>query len=160
MIVLFDTCALVSLANPADKFHAEADECYRLLKKGKHRLLASVISVAEFGVKDDIKSITSWGFRVPAFGTNHAAKAAQFARVTSSKALRTQPYDRQFIYADTQILAQAEVEHVDFILTRDEKTFEKSANALIHAGMLAVKVVKLNNQALLHLGLDSQARLF
>lgn len=157
MIVLFDTCALISLANPANKFHAVADECYRLLRKGKHRLLASVISVAEFGVKDDIKSIDSWEFRVPSFEITHAAKAAQFARLTGDKEKlpRSEDHSRKCIAADTQILAQAEVEQVDFVLTLDKKTLAKTAEALKSESLLHASVVELSDDPLFHLGLAS-----
>ena len=161
MIVLFDTCALVSLANPADKFHAVADECYRQLKKGKHRLLASVISVAEFGVKDDIKSIDSWGFRVPAFEITHAAKAAQFTRLTGDKEKlpRSEEHSRKCIAADTQILAQAEVEQVDFVLTLDKKTLAKTAASLKSESLLHANVVRLDDDPLFRLGLASSPAL-
>ena len=148
MTIMFDTCALIALTNPGDASHAIAEQCYRQLRKGKHTLLVSVISAAEFGVKSDISTITPRLFRVLTYGIPHAVKTAQFARVTSTAVQRQEPHDRQFIYADTQILAQAEVEQVDFILTRDTRTFARTAAALKKEKLLSTEVVNLDEAAL------------
>lgn len=152
MTIMFDTCALIALTNPDDPFHDAAERCYRSLKKGSHTLLISVISAAEFGVKGDISTIVPRLFRVMSYSLPHAVKAAQFARVTGSKELRQEPHDRQFIYADTQILAQAEVEQADYILTRDTRTFTRTATVLQKAGLLSATVVNLDDSALNHIG--------
>lgn len=156
MTVMFDTCALIALVNSGDQFHAIAERCHKALKRGKHRMLVSVISAAEYGVKDDISSIETLSFRIPAFGTPHAAKAAQLAKVTYSQVPREQPHDRQFIAADTQIIAQAEVEQVDYILTRDVRTFARTAEILKQKGSISLEIVKLDEDPMFHMKLDHQ----
>lgn len=155
MTVMFDTCALIALTNCNDEFHDIAERCYRELVKGKHRMLVSVISVAEYGVKGELSDIAKLSFLVPVFGMQHAAKAAQFANVTKN-IHREQQYDRQFIAADTQIIAQAEVEQVDCILTRDVRTFARTTYALKEKKLISLEIIRLDGDPLFQMGLDQQ----
>lgn len=162
MTVMFDTCALIALTNVSSKHHATARECYKLLKKGGHRLLVSVISVAEYGVKADIAIIIPKLFPLPpSFGVPHASMAAQFARLTGDKEKlpRSEDHSRKCIAADTQILAQAEVEQVDCVLTLDKNTLAKTAEALKSESLLHANVVRLDDDPLFHLGLESSPAL-
>lgn len=162
MIAMFDTCALIALTNEASEHHAIANACYTQLKRNGDQLRVSVVTVSEYGVRAAIDSIVPRLFPTPpSFGLPHASMAAQFARLTSNKKKlpRLEDHDRQFIAADTLILAQAEVEQVDCILTCDTRTLARTADLLKNEDLLHVSIVMLNSDPLFHLGLASSASL-
>ena len=158
MTVLFDTCALISLLNEKAARHVSAEQCLRKLVEGKHRIVVSPLTLAEYGVKGNLADIYAQPFRIPNFGVPHAEKAAKFRAVTcdAEKVERKDPHDRQFIATDTMILAQAAAEQVDCVLTNDTRTFTRTAEALKKAGEILPNVVLLNDDPLYHLGLTSQ----
>ncbi len=158
MTVLFDTCALISLLNEKATCHVSAEQCLRKLAEGKHRVMISPLTLAEYGVKGNLADVYAQPFRIPNFGVPHAEKAAKFRAVTcdAKKVERKEPHDRQFIATDTMILAQAAAEQVDCVLTNDTRTFTRTAEALKKAGEILPNVVLLNDDLLYHLGLTSQ----
>ena len=158
MTVLFDTCVLISLLSEGTDHHVSAEQCLRKLVEGKHRIVVSPLTLAEYGVRGNLADVYAQPFRIPHFGVPHAEKAAKFRAVTSDekKVERKESCDRQLIAIDTMILAQAAVEQVDCVLTNDRRTFTRTAEALREAGETIPKVIMLNDDPLFHLGLTSQ----
>ncbi len=153
MKVLFDTCALISLVSDDAVYHEVAQQCFKELVKKKHRVYISALTLAEYSVRGNPSDVYKLPFRIPSFGVPHAEKAAEFRKVTGnkSKVARANPHDRQFISVDTMILAQAAIEHVDYVLTLDHNTFARAAQALVDAGYRLPQIVLLDDAPLSHL---------
>lgn len=158
MTVLFDTCTLISLLNKKAAYHDTAVQCLKKLVEGKHRIIVSPLTLAEYGVKGNLSDVYEQPFRIPNFGVVPAAMAAKFRSITRDpkEVQRKEPHDRQYIAIDTMLLAHAVAEQVDCVLTNDTRTFKRTAEALRQKGESLPDIVLLSDDPLFHLGLTTR----
>jgi len=160
MKVMFDTCAVVALLNEASPTHASALGCYKRIVEEKGQLLISAIVVSEYAVCNSPQALFEL-FEIVDYNARHALEAARLRKVSMdpAKLKRDEQNRRSVIINDTQIIAQANGEQVDFILTNDAKTFKKTADQLFEAGLISTKVLLLSEFPLEALGLGMQMEL-
>lgn len=160
MKVMFDTCAAVALLNEASSTHATALECYKRIVEVKGQLLVSAIVVSEYAVCNSPQALFEL-FDIVDYNARHALEAARLRKVSmdSAKLERDKQNSRSVIINDTQIIAQANGEQVDFILTNDAKTFKKTADMLLGAGLISTRVLLLSESPLGAMGLGVQMEL-
>lgn len=163
MKVMFDTSALITLSDVSRPNHAEAQRCYDALVGENALMITSAIAVSEYGVKGNVQDILGLqSIVVQDFNVLHAEIAASFKRYTmtvASGTIRTECNTRAIVTNDTQILAQAHVEDVDYILTEDERTFARTANALKDANLMSAEVILLRDNPVHAMGLMKQSTL-
>lgn len=147
MNVMLDTGFLITLVDASRSNHQIANDYLETINANGHNILLSPLAIAEYSVKSDPQPLFEMGmFEIPDFNLRHALKAAQFRQHTDvNHGLRDALNTRAVIINDTQIIAQASVEDVDYILTEDKNSFCKTANKLREAGFTKCKVVPLSS---------------
>ena len=122
--VFLDTSLFIRLADPADPDHANARAYFEYFMQQSDVICLSTIVAAEYGIGDSVDHLplALSKVRVIPFNLIHARKAAAFAR-TCFEARRKGSIvvgKRVVIPNDTKILAQAQVELVDYFVGRDD----------------------------------------
>lgn len=162
METLLDTCTLINFVKQDALFHQQAVSCMRKLSENKSRLHLSALTLAEYGVKGDVSNfLDAKHFNILQYSTQHALKAAEFLKALQPKIIQLKDADntRKIITIDTHILAQAQVLGVDYVLTADEKTMAKTANALKELGLFHPELVLLSDFPLKKMGLIESTQL-
>lgn len=146
MNVMFDTGFLISLVDANRKNHQTALKYLRAINAHGHSILLSPLAIAEYSVKADPQPLFDMGlFEIPSFNLRHALTAARFRKNThADQTLRDVSNTRAVIVNDTQIIAQASVENVQYIFTEDQNTFCKTVNKLREAGLSSCVAIPLS----------------
>lgn len=145
MIVMLDTGYLITLADETRLHHGVALQYLKALVKAECRILISPIVVSEYTVKSSPQLLFEMGcFEFPEYNISHALEASKLKRSTMSSDFRSNDNRRTVIINDTQIIAQASVENVEYIFTEDKNTFCKTVNKLREAGLTKCKAVPLS----------------
>ena len=146
MNVMFDTGFLISLVDANRANHQIANKYLTALNANGYSILLSPLAIAEYAVKSDPQPLFDMGvFEIPEFNLRHALTAALFREHTHAyHNLRDLSNTRAVIVNDTQIIAQASVENVEYIFTEDKNTFCKTVNKLREAGLTKCKAVPLS----------------
>ena len=89
------------------------------------------------------------------FNICHATAAADLKKETlDNDMLRDQDNTRVVIINDMQLIGQAHVEQVNYILTEDEKTLYKTVEFLRDKAVVTVKAILLRDSPLAAMGYD------
>lgn len=155
MIILWDSSALISLLDSKRAFHETAKECYRRFLEKDELQLISTIAISELAVKNDPQPLLKLNFQMLDFNICHATAAADLKKETlDNDMLRDQDNTRVVIINDMQLIGQAHVEQVNYILTEDEKTLYKTVEFLRDKAVVTVKAILLRNSPLAAMGYD------
>lgn len=144
---MFDTGFLISLVDANRANHQIANKYLTALNANGYSILLSPLAIAEYAVKSDPQPLFDMGvFEIPEFNLRHALTAALFREHThADHDLRDLSNTRAVIVNDTQIIAQASVENVEYIFTEDKNTFCKTVNKLREAGLTKCKAISLSD---------------
>lgn len=148
MKIMYDTGALISLFDKTRERHEKMLAMHEsILSDGKSVILLSPIVLSEYGVKGDALAVLKQSrFVTSAYNERHAIEAARLKKSTMfNDELRSEANTRFVIINDTQIIAQANIEGVDYVLTEDQNTFFKTAKALKDSGLIATEVLSLRD---------------
>lgn len=122
--IFLDTSFFIRLFDPKDTNHANVRNYLEYFLRESDLLCLSTIVAAEYGVKGSIDHLplALSKIRVVPFNLIHARKAAEFGNATyEARRKGTVQVDKRVVIPnDTKILAQAEVENVDFFVGRDD----------------------------------------
>lgn len=146
MKIMFDTCALITLLDRKRNHHGLMQSCFAHWQKREDIvLLVSAIALSEFAVMDSPEAVmTQLPIEILNFDALHALTAADFKKAyLPDKTLRDEQNPRNVIINDLQIISQASVEQVDFLLTSDEK-FYKRAKRIRDDGKMSTEPVLIN----------------
>lgn len=153
MIIMWDTSALISLFDDGRPSHDVAKKCYGRFVEADDCQFVSTIALAEFALRNDPRFILkNRYFQVQDFNVNHALKSAEFKRLTLEPRVRDDINKRDVIVNDTQIIGQAHVEQVDYILTEDKRTFKRTVDALRNAHEVTMQALLLCEDPLAAVG--------
>lgn len=153
MIIMWDTSALISLFDDGRPSHDVAKKCYVRFVEADECQFVSTIALAEFALRNDPRFILkNRYFQVQDFNVNHALKSAAFKRLTLDPKIRDDINKREVIVNDTQIIGQAHVEQVDYILTEDKRTFKRTVDALRDSNAVTMQALLLCEDPLAAVG--------
>lgn len=140
--VVLDTTFLISLADRNRSTHAAACDYYRhFLEQGIDMLLPTVV-IAEFGQKQSISDLPMRNFRVLPFNLSDALQCADL-NSAHHRVAAGQIGQRDAIKDDFKIMAHAQVEKADFLLTDDAETLVVYCDRLRIVGRIAFKTILL-----------------
>ncbi len=120
--IFLDTSFLIRLLNREDPDHAHARAYFDRFRKDKASLLLSTIVMAEYGIGDEIDHLPFRHTQVIPFNSNHARRAAIFAKAAFAARRKGAVIleKRIVIPNDTKLMAQAQEEKADLFITRDD----------------------------------------
>jgi hypothetical protein len=139
---VLDTTFLISLADGKRPSHAAAHDYYRHFVSNNVTMFLPTVVVAEFGVKQPIDALPLHNFRVLPFNLPHALLCAAL-NVAANRAAIGQIGQRDAVKDDFKIIAQAQAEKADFLLTDDVETMGAYCARLAADGKTTFKVVQL-----------------
>ena len=121
--VFLDTSFFIRLADPADLDHANARVYFEHFMQQSDVICLSTIVAAEYGIGDSVDHLplALAKVRIVPFNLIHARKAAEFARACfEARRKGSVIVDKRVVIPnDTKILAQAQIERVDYFVGRD-----------------------------------------
>jgi len=120
--IFLETSFLIRLLNREEPDHTHARAYFDRFRKEKDTLLLSTIVMAEYGIGDEIDHLPFRHTQVIPFNSNHARKAAVFAKATFTARRKGAVIleKRIVIPNDTKLMAQAQEEKADLFITRDD----------------------------------------
>lgn len=122
--VFLDTSFFIRLTDAADPDHANARAYFEYFTQQSDVICLSTIVAAEYGIGDSVDHLplALSKVRIVPFNLIHARKAAAFARACFEARRKGSVIvgKRVVIPNDTKILAQAQVEGVDYFVGRDD----------------------------------------
>lgn len=135
--VLFDTCILIRLMNEADPLHADVFACFKYCLENKMLVMTSTVCIAEYAVQAAAENIFP---EIKVLPFSHEA-----AIIAGGLATPADPGDkRDCVKDDFKIIATAVADDIDFIVTKDKKTFAKYAARAKTARGAKFKVVLID----------------
>lgn len=148
MKVMLDTGVLISLACATRPMHGRAVRCLQLLKARKDLIVVSPLALSEYAVQNDVGMLMKCvGIDdIPLYNQQHALTAARFRFRLKGKERRDDNNRRDVVINDIQIMAQADIERVDVVLTEDRETFLKNARTLKEEGLTMIAAVNLHDK--------------
>ena len=138
---LIDTSFLITLVDANRRHHSIAGQYFRLALEQQVPLCLSVIVASEFAVKQDLTDLPLKQFRVLPFNLPHAVRAAEFWRQLE----RDEIDSRAVVRDDVKLLAQADKESVQIILSEDARTLHKYCERLRKQGLVHTRTVLLKD---------------
>lgn len=139
--VLIDTSFLITLVDAKRQHHSIASQYYRLALEQQIPIYLSVIVASEFAIKQALTDLPLKQFRILPFNLPHAIRAADLWRQLE----RDESDSRTVVRDDLKLLAQADKESIQTILTEDENTLHKYCDRLRKQGLLRVRTVLLKD---------------
>ena len=139
--VLIDTSFLITLVDRARPHHMVAVQYYRLALEQQIPIYLSVIAASEFAIKQALTDLPLKQFRVLPFNLPHAIRSAELWR----NLVRDEGDARAVARDDVKLLAQADKESIQTILTEDENTLHKYCARLRNQGLLRVRTILLKD---------------
>lgn len=118
--VLADTSFFIRLLKDDDPLHSNAKSYLKHVLDHSGIILCSTISIAEYCVKGSLDELPLRLIQIVPFNATHAVKAGGFARICFESKVRVS--ERVIIPNDCKLLAQAEVEAVQYYLTSDRES--------------------------------------
>lgn len=100
----------------------------------------SAIVAAEFGIRQPVTELPLDHFRILDFNVKHGQQAAD---LWNALAPRDQADSRIVARDDVKLLAQANDERIEFILTEDEATLHKYCERLRSSGSIRARTITL-----------------
>lgn len=142
--VSLDTSFLIAFADPNQVHHSAAVDYFRHCLAKQIPMVVSVIAAGEFEVGQPVNDLPLQNFRLQPYNLPHAIRSAAYFKALKQGVIQSDKEDkRAVIINDLKILAQAEEEGVQVILTEDASTLSKFATRLKKAGLCQVEVVLL-----------------
>lgn len=139
--VLIDTSFLITLVDGKRRHHSIAAQYYRLALEQQIPIYLSVIAASEFAVKQALTDLPLKQFRILPFNLPHAIRAAELWRQLD----RDESDNRAVVRDDIKLLAQADKESIQTILTEDANTLHKYCDRLRKQGLLLARTVLLKD---------------
>ncbi|MDR1145077.1 MAG: hypothetical protein LBK71_02960 [Verrucomicrobiales bacterium] len=93
-------------------------------------MFLSTIAAGEFAVGQTVTDLPLQSFLIQSYNMAHAVKAAEFYRSLKNNPADNLCSDRKIIINDLKILAQAEEDEIQTVLTEDKNTLWKMAEQL------------------------------
>lgn len=142
--VSLDTSFLISLTDPERVHHTVAVEYFRHCTTANIPMYVSVLAAGEYEVGQSVQDLPLKHLRILEFNLVHAVRGAAFRRWLRDSPVSPHPDDRRpVVVNDLNILAQAEEEAVNVLLTEDENTLARHAARLREGGQCRVRVLLL-----------------
>ncbi len=139
--VLIDTSFLITLVDGNRQHHSIAAQYYRLALEQQIPIYLSVIAASEFAIKQALTDLPLKQFRILPFNIQHEIRAAELWR----RLERDESDGRTVVRDDLKLLAQADKESIQTILTEDANTLHKYCDRLRKQGLLRVRTVLLKD---------------
>lgn len=139
---LFDTSALITLADPTRPHHDAAEAYFREALHQGATLMLSAIAASEFQVRQAVTDLPLRNFLVLPFNLDHAMQAGLLMRQLHQ---RDPGDDRGAVKDDLKLIAQAICESITHVLTEDARTLVKYLNRLRDQGQCHVQAVLLKD---------------
>jgi hypothetical protein len=139
--IVLDTSFLITLADPARRYHAEARQYWQeFLTRGIPTYLPTIV-VSEFSIKQEIPPEIRRACVVLPFNWDDAIQTAKldFTKVHRGAGNRTSVKD------DVKIIAQGIVKDAAWIITDDADTLFKWAEKLKREGKSKMRPIKLED---------------
>lgn len=118
--VFVDTSFLIRLLKEDDPLHQNAKDYIRYILDNSGSIFCSSIAIAEYCVKGTLDELPLEFMHVIPFNIIHAVKAGEFASMCFDK--KVEVAERVIIPNDCKLLAQAEVEKMQYFLTSDRES--------------------------------------
>lgn len=142
---LLDTSFLITLVNDQRPNHATAKDYYRHMLQIGVPIYLSAIVAAEFGVKQAVTDLQLVHFRSLNFNLAHAQQTARLRNALYPLDAQDAGHSRAAVSDDLKLMAQADHEQIDIILTEDASTLHKHCERLRIDGHLAVRAITLRD---------------
>lgn len=142
-IVLVDTSFLITVYDDTRPNHTTAKQYHDYFLNNEIAMYLSSVVVSEFHQGSTAATLLSSGLYVPLpFNIPDAVMVATISHALGNDARRggSRPEFRD----DIKLMAQAERQNIDFIITDDHSTLARYCERLTEAGMFNPKVIKLN----------------
>lgn len=141
--VCIDTGWLIRFADPSKEHHQVAVDYFRYCYTNGHTMHLSTVVISEFEVRQDSATLPLQYFKLMPFNYDHAVLSAQFQQFILDQPALDEP--RVVVRNDIAILAQAQVQGCQTILTHDGSTMAKWATRLMDAGLSKVYPILLRD---------------
>ncbi|MEG2971799.1 MAG: hypothetical protein RR808_10065 [Akkermansia sp.] len=139
--VMLDTCTMISLVKDGDSNKEASFKCIKYCLEKNFFLCASPIAVSEYSVNHSCERLLSLsGIRILQFGEKHAVKSAMLYNLAKGQQIE----DRIFVKNDTKIIAHADVEDIDYLLTADKQMIAHVNKWRSEGNINGVRIVALN----------------
>jgi predicted nucleic acid-binding protein len=138
---MLDTSFLITLVDDARRHHPVARRYFEIALQQGVPLYVSTLALAEFAIKQAVTDLPLNALLVVPFNIRHASVSGEF--VAAILPARDAGDDRTSVRTDLQLIAQAHVEGVPFLLTEDRRTLSKYADRARAAGICQCRAVVL-----------------
>lgn len=138
---LLDTSFLITLVDDRRQHHAVARAYFEQALQQGVPMHVSTIALSEFAIRQPITDLPLQCLLIVPFNVSHAALAGRLAAELLPS--RDAGDDRTATRADLQLIAQASVEHIPYVLTEDRKTLSKYIDRARTAGLCRCRAVVL-----------------
>jgi hypothetical protein len=142
VMALLDTSFLITLVNRQRPNHETAKQYFAYMLQNGVPMYLSTIAAAEFGIKQAITDLPLGDFRILNFDMTHGQQAARLWNALKS---RDEGDSRVAVRDDVKLMAQAEREKIDFILTEDSSTLYKYCERLRSARQIQTCAIALKD---------------
>lgn len=144
MKVLLDTSFLINLLAEEHEFHQRAIDYFAHFVHDKAELKVSTIAISEYAIKDDVSNLPLRNLQILPFNFLHAKQSGILgnASMQCRKDSADPSYSRAMVLSDSKMFAQAEVEHIDWIVSADHKAM-RLHEQLFSAGIVHFKYIDI-----------------
>lgn len=142
--VMLDTGFLITLFDQNRKYHADAVKYYRYFMDHEVECLVSTVVVAEFSVKQDFATLPVKDFTILPFNFDDAQICASLVSHYYGN-LKTDGVQRDAVKDDFKILAQAQQNQADFLITEDDSSMLIYCRKLRDDGKLKTRAIPVSN---------------
>jgi hypothetical protein len=140
---VLDTGFLISLVDRNREGHEAAKAYYKFFLQNDVIMFLPTVVAAEFAVKQSVHDLPLRNFRVLPFNLTDAIRCANLNVVYYRG--KHGSGQRDAVKDDFKILAQAEEQSAEVILTEDENTLSKYGTHLREDGKIQLRVVSLKD---------------
>lgn len=127
--ICVDTSYLISFADGSRPNHSTAVDYFRHSVANGYLLCLSTLVVSEFEVGQPASDLPLQHFHIIPFNFRHAVRSADYHKIIKGLPA-PDAAERQVVRNDLKILAQADIEQCQVILTEDANTLTRWANQL------------------------------
>lgn len=138
---MLDTSFLITLVDDTRTHHVVARRYFEYALQQGVPLHVSTLVLAEFAIKQAVTDLPLNALLVVPFNIRHAAISGVF--VGAILPARDVGDDRTSVRADLQLIAQAHIEGVPYLLTEDRRTLSKYVDRARTAGICQCRAVVL-----------------
>lgn len=142
--ICLDTSYLISFADDTRPNHSTAVDYFRHCVANGHLFCLSTLVVSEFEVGQPTSDLPLQHFHIIPFNFRHAVRSADDHKVIKGLPA-PDAADRHVVRNDLKILAQADIEQCQVILTEDANTLTRWAAQLGRSNLCGVSPVLLKH---------------